>query len=191
MTARYLGIFLVLVLVLAGCRREAPADAPDPDVTLAADADADARARADAAAADRAAAERRERETTTATARDVLERIVYFEYDSERLSGEAQEDLRMKAEILRANPDLRIRVEGHADERGSTEYNLALGQRRAESVRTFLANFGVPSRQISTLSYGKERPRAQGSNERAWAENRRAEFVMTSGQITTVPPGLR
>ena len=191
MTFRYLGVFFVLVLVLAGCRREAPADGPDPDATPAADADADAQARADAAAAERAAMERREREEATATARDILERIVYFEFDSERLSAEAQEDMRMKAEILRANPDLRIRVEGHADERGSTEYNLALGQRRAESIRTFLTNFGVSSGQISTLSYGKERPRAQGSNERAWAENRRAEFVVTAGEISTVPSGLR
>ncbi|HLL81461.1 MAG TPA: OmpA family protein, partial [Longimicrobium sp.] len=99
--------------------------------------------------------------------------------------------LRAKAEILRANPTVRIRVEGHADQRGSTEYNLALGQRRAEAVRAWLGAYGIDAGRVSTLSYGKERPLDDGSDEGALARNRRAEFAITGGQLVTAPGGGR
>jgi peptidoglycan-associated lipoprotein len=189
---------LVLVVVLAlvplmGCSRRAPQVAAAPTGAPASN-DAAARARADSIAAAELArqqAEERERRAQLARAQEILSNVVYFEYDSFNLNSEAEERLRTKSAILRANPALELRVEGHADERGSTEYNIALGQRRAEAVRTFLSGYGVPGTRLSTISYGKERPAVEGSNETAWARNRRAEFAITAGTISAIPPELR
>jgi peptidoglycan-associated lipoprotein len=109
---------------------------------------------------------------------------VYFAYDSEQLSADAKSLLERKYNALAANGTVRIRIEGHADERGSDEYNLALGQRRAEAAKYYLVTRGIDASRISTVSYGEERPAVVGSNEAAWAKNRRAEFVITAGEIT-------
>ncbi|HEX2080891.1 MAG TPA: peptidoglycan-associated lipoprotein Pal [Longimicrobium sp.] len=138
---------------------------------------------------DRLERERLERET--AGAREVLTDIIFFEYDSDEIQGEAEEKLRLKAAVLAANPNVRLRIEGHADQRGSTEYNLALGQRRAEAVRAFLANYGIDPDRFTTVSYGKERPLVEGEDEEAWSRNRRAEFAVIGGQVTVVPEELR
>ena len=103
---------------------------------------------------------------------------VYFEFDSSALLPEAQDVLKRKAEWLRANPDASIIVEGHCDERGTNEYNLALGDRRAESAKGFLADLGISGFRLTTVSYGEERPVDSGSNEESWAKNRRAHFVI-------------
>ncbi len=188
-----IGIGMALVVVtLAACGRSAPPPA-GPTPTAAA-GNANDRARADSIAAAELArqqAEERERRAQLARAQEILTNVVYFEYDSFALTPQAENTLRTKASILRANPALEIRVEGHADERGSTEYNIALGQRRAESVRTFLTGYGIPATRISTISYGKERPAVEGSNEQAWALNRRAEFAVTAGEISAIPPEVR
>jgi peptidoglycan-associated lipoprotein len=81
--------------------------------------------------------------------------------------------------VLNANPDLKVLVEGHCDERGTEEYNLALGERRANRVKTYLVNAGVDASRLKTISYGELRPKAQGSNEEAWALNRRAHFKLS------------
>ncbi|HEU0015035.1 MAG TPA: OmpA family protein [Longimicrobium sp.] len=133
--------------------------------------------------------ERLERET--AGAREALTDIVFFDYDSDEIAASEEEKLRLKALVMQANPGLRLRIEGHADQRGSTEYNLALGQRRAEAVRAFLANYGVDPDRFSTSSFGKERPLVEGEDEGAWARNRRAEFVITGGEVRVVPQELR
>jgi peptidoglycan-associated lipoprotein len=135
--------------------------------------------------------EQRGRDAALAPVREALTEIIYFEYDSDEIRGEAEERLRAKAEILRANPTVRLRIEGHADQRGSTEYNLALGQRRAEAVRAWLGAYGIDAARFSTLSYGKERPLDDGSGDSALARNRRAEFAIVGGQITTAPGGVR
>ncbi len=101
---------------------------------------------------------------------------IFFEFDSSTLSAEAESILRAKAEWMRRNPSLAIIIEGHCDNRGTTEYNLALGERRAESVKGFLIDLGTAETRIRTISYGEERPLATGDNERAWAQNRRAHF---------------
>ncbi len=101
---------------------------------------------------------------------------IYFEYDSSALLPEARELLKRKAEFLLANPQISIVIEGHTDERGTSEYNIALGERRAESVRTFLEGLGVASSRMSTVSYGEEKPIDPGHNEAAWAKNRRAHI---------------
>lgn len=138
---------------------------------------------------DRVERERLDRET--AGAREVLTEIVFFEYDSDEIGSEAQDKLRLKAAVLAANPNVRLRIEGHADQRGSTEYNLALGQRRAEAVRAFLANYGIDPDRFTTVSFGKERPLVEGDDEESWSRNRRAEFGIAGGQVTVVPEELR
>ena len=193
MTLRQVLVIVLAIGTVSACRKkEPPAEAPAPVSTS--DADAAARARADSiAAAERARREAEARELAAATARvrEALSDIVYFDYDSNQLTTEAEAKLRTKAAILRANPSLEIRVDGHADERGSTEYNLALSQRRAETVRDFLTGYGIAATRISTIPYGEERPRTEGTGESVWAQNRRAEFSITGGQVTAVPPEVR
>ena len=103
---------------------------------------------------------------------------VYFEYDSSALLPEGQTILMEKAEWLRNNPQASIVIEGHTDERGTVEYNLALGDRRAESVRAFIMELGVDTSRIRTVSYGEESPVDTGHDESAWARNRRAHFFI-------------
>lgn len=104
--------------------------------------------------------------------------VVFFEYDSAALTPEAQEILRDKARWMRDNPGARVIIEGHTDSRGTGEYNLALGDRRAASTRNFLTGSGIDTGRINTISYGEERPADAMENETAWAKNRRAEFVI-------------
>jgi peptidoglycan-associated lipoprotein len=108
----------------------------------------------------------------------VLRERVNFEFDRSRITDEAAAILQRKADVLRAHPDLRLSIEGHCDERGSLEYNMALGQRRAQSAAQYLVSLGISADMFSTVSFGEERPVAQGANEGAWAQNRRAEFVI-------------
>jgi peptidoglycan-associated lipoprotein len=107
-------------------------------------------------------------------------RTVHFEYDSAQISDEAKSVLDANAEFLKANAGTKIQVEGHCDERGSVQYNLALGERRAKSVKQYLATKGVNSKSITTISFGKERPIDSGHDEGAWGQNRRANFVVTT-----------
>ncbi|OQW94960.1 MAG: peptidoglycan-associated lipoprotein [Beggiatoa sp. IS2] len=104
-------------------------------------------------------------------------RLVYFDFDQYTVRGDARPVVEAHAAFLVRNPNVPIRLEGHADERGSREYNLALGEKRANSVRDMLILLGVNSLQITTLSYGEERPINSGRNEMAWQLNRRVELV--------------
>lgn len=106
---------------------------------------------------------------------------VYFDYDQSALSSEARATLDAKVPALQARPAFRIRITGHTDERGSSEYNLALGLRRAAELKAYLVANGIDAARIDISSMGEERPAAQGSNEAAWALNRRAEFVQVTG----------
>jgi peptidoglycan-associated lipoprotein len=133
---------------------------------------------------------RRRAEEATARARAILEEIVHFDYDESTIRADAQEALARKVPILRANPDVRIRIAGHADERGSVEYNLALGMRRANAVRDYLTGFGVDAGRFETVSMGEDMPLDPRSNEQAWARNRRAEFTVASGGAILVMPGF-
>ncbi len=103
---------------------------------------------------------------------------IYFEFDSATLLPMAQEILKKKAQYLKANPKLSVVIEGHCDERGTNEYNLALGDRRAKSAMQFLIDLGIPASRMTAISYGEERPVDPGHNEEAWAKNRRAHFVI-------------
>jgi peptidoglycan-associated lipoprotein len=104
-----------------------------------------------------------------------LEKI-FFEYDAYTLTPPAKDVLARNAELLRQNPDAKLTIEGHCDERGSDEYNLARGQRRAETVKKYLVALGIGADRLSDISYGEENPAAVGSDESVWSQNRRAEF---------------
>lgn len=104
-------------------------------------------------------------------------RIIYFDYDSNAIKPQFQTLIEAHARYLKANAGRRVAIEGHTDERGGREYNLALGQRRAEAVRRALTLLGVNDAQVEAVSFGKEKPAVPGSDETAWAQNRRAEIV--------------
>ncbi|MCB9765181.1 MAG: peptidoglycan-associated lipoprotein Pal [Alphaproteobacteria bacterium] len=108
-------------------------------------------------------------------------RRVWFEFDSAELTPESHARLQENVRLLDEHPDVHIRVQGHADERGTTDYNLALGQRRAEAIRDALVAEGISPVRIDTISYGEERPLVDRSTPSAWSRNRRAEFVITWG----------
>lgn len=119
--------------------------------------------------------------STDKTAAEKLAQVgdtVNFEFDSAELSGSARSTLNRQSAFLSVNPDLMIVIEGHADERGTREYNLALAERRATAVRDYLVAKGMNSARVRTVSYGKERPAVVGSDEASWAKNRRATTVL-------------
>ena len=104
-------------------------------------------------------------------------RIIYFDYDQDSLKSEFANIVQAHAKFLTENRGRKIRLEGHADERGSREYNMALGQRRADAVRKAAGVMGVSSDRMETISFGEDKPRSNGRDESAWAENRRVEIV--------------
>jgi len=108
--------------------------------------------------------------------RDVKD--AYFDYDKADIRSDARDALSQTAQFLRSYPQLKVAIEGHCDERGSTEYNLALGDRRAASAKQFLVSLGIPADRMQTVSYGKERPFCTASDEACYKQNRRAHFVM-------------
>jgi peptidoglycan-associated lipoprotein len=161
-------------LVLGACSKKQPPVAPTPQVPAPVQQQTQpTQAPRDDGAAERAAELRR----LTA----ILEQMVFFDYDESTIRTDAREALAAKVPFLRSNPSIRMRIDGHADERGSVEYNLALGMRRANAVRDYLAGFGIDTSRFETFSFGEDQPLASGSNESAWSQNRRAEFRVTSG----------
>lgn len=129
---------------------------------------------------------RRERARRAAD-REVLTTPVYFDFDRAELSAEARRALDAKLPVLQTNADVVLVVEGHADERGSDEYNLALSQRRAASAKRYLAYRGIADTRIEIVGFGEERAICEESQESCWWRNRRAEFVITRGLVTARP----
>ncbi len=179
----------------AACGGPKPQQAPTPQANPDSAAAAE-RARQDSIdAANRAAAEaeaqrvRRQREADSLAAlsrsseevRGMIAAMIHFDYDKSVLRGDDIGTLDQKVAVLQANPDLRLRISGHCDERGSDEYNLALGNRRATAAKQYLVSHGIDAGRIETISYGEERPLAQGHDEGAWAQNRRDEFEIIGG----------
>jgi peptidoglycan-associated lipoprotein len=205
MNTRSIAVLATAALAVAtvACPKTPPAPPPSPALqSRGPDADSLRRAQADEAARraaadeaarrkaadDAAAAAARAAAEGAASARTTLLAMVHFEYDQSDLSSEEAALLDAKVPILQANTGVMIRVAGHTDERGSDEYNLALGQRRAAAVKAYLVQRGIPETRIETVSYGEERPIAQGSNESAYSQNRRAEFEITAGGQTLRKP---
>jgi peptidoglycan-associated lipoprotein len=117
-----------------------------------------------------------------------LAAMINFDYDQATVRSADQETLDRKAAILIANPGVKLRIAGHADERGSDEYNLALGNRRAAAAKRYLENKGVDGSRLEVVSYGEERPLNPGSDETAYAQNRRDEFEVTAGGNNLTAP---
>jgi peptidoglycan-associated lipoprotein len=109
---------------------------------------------------------------------EFLDTNIYFAFDKSNLDDMAQATLKKKAEFLKIYPDVYVTIEGHTDERGTAEYNLALGERRADSAKSFLVDLGIEAYRLSTVSYGEERPVCTEQTEDCWARNRRAQFVI-------------
>ena len=107
-------------------------------------------------------------------------KTVYFDYDQEQLRDDARATLQQNAQWLRAHPGYKVRIEGNADDRGTIEYNLALGQRRADSVREYLGSLGANTGDLEVISFGEEKPVSEGGEETSWSKNRRADFVIVS-----------
>ncbi len=105
---------------------------------------------------------------------------VYFDFNSAVLSGSTKATLDKNAEFLKDNTSVEVQVEGHCDERGGVQYNIALGEKRAKSIKSYLVAMGVSAGRVSTISYGKERPVAFGHEDGAWSQNRRGNFVITA-----------
>ena len=123
----------------------------------------------------------------TAT-RSTFAEMIFFDYDRAELTAESRETLEAKLPILRTNPGMRIRIAGHTDERGSDEYNLALGQRRAAAAKRYLVSQGIDEARIDVVSFGEERPMVEGADESAWSQNRRDEFeIVVGGDAIRVP----
>ena len=188
---------MAAALVLAACGKNQP-EAVTPVADTAA---ANARARQDSIdAANRRAAEEEARRRAEAErlARENADRLgavrtdltapIHFDYDQASVRGDDQGQLDRKAAILQANSGVTLRVSGHADERGSDEYNLALGNRRAAAAKRYLVNKGIDAGRIEVVSFGEERPAAQGSDEEAYAQNRRDEFEIVAGGDNLAAP---
>jgi len=152
----------------------------------AAERDAAIRAAAERDAAMRAAAEREA--ALHASLMQDLGTMIHFDFDKSKIKPEDEPNLNRKVAILAANGGVHIRIDGHCDERGSAEYNLALGNRRAASAKRYLVKHGISADRIETVSYGEEHPLDPGHNRKAWALNRRDEFEVTSGAEHLVAP---
>jgi peptidoglycan-associated lipoprotein len=182
MRAPSLLMLLAASAFTVACGGKAAPEAPAPEPTPAPEQPAPAPAD-DSAERDRLERERMAREAAErgrAVSAD-LAAMINFDYDQAVVRPADQETLNRKAAILVANPGVKLRISGHADERGSDEYNLALGNRRAAAAKRYLEGKGVDASRIEVISYGEERPLNPGNDESAYAQNRRDEFEVTAG----------
>jgi peptidoglycan-associated lipoprotein len=188
-----LSMLLVVLSATACSRRQPPPQVMPPDTVGQGQRALDALEQARQDSIRRADAERArlagEAEERNARVRAILEEMVFFDFDESTIRADAQETLTRKVAVLRANPNVALRIDGHADERGSVEYNHALGMRRANAVREYLRGFGIDASRLDIMSFGEDRPLDPRSNETAWARNRRGEFQVTRGGDDLVEPG--
>jgi peptidoglycan-associated lipoprotein len=183
-------LMLLASAVLAACGGGNPPEEPAPEP-----APAPAPPPAPAPVDDSAERERLERERMEREAAEraraltaELATMINFEFDRADIRPADQGTLDRKAAVLAANPNVRLRIAGHADDRGSDEYNLALGNRRAAAAKRYLENKGIEGTRIEVVSYGEERPLNPGTDETAYAQNRRDEFEITAGGDSLVAP---
>lgn len=173
-----------LVLGACGKKKEPETPTPPPTTPVVTRDTAAENAAARAAEAERI---RRANEAASGAARNTLAEMVFFDYDQSDIRSDMQDVLNRKAALLRANPNVTLRIDGHADERGTVEYNLALSLRRANAAREYLTGFGVDVSRLEVAGFGEERPLETGMTEDAFARNRRAEFQVTRGGENLVP----
>jgi peptidoglycan-associated lipoprotein len=166
-------ILMLMASLGVACASKHPKPTPPPPASEV-NAGADT---AGAGGANATGANAGEDETAGPQAGVLAKRVIYFDYDSSEIKGEGTEIVGAHAKYLASNPSARVRLEGHTDDRGSREYNIGLGERRAQSVRRALLLQGASEAQLSTVSYGNERPAVAGHDEAAWSKNRRVEVV--------------
>jgi len=179
----WLAIVLVMILpamfFTVSCTKKVvqtePVSTTQPEVSKASDRSAEEAEQARQPQEDRLRAEAATRE---AAGTAFVSENIHFSFDSSVLSDQAQQILNSKADYLRVNSDVTVTVEGHCDARGTEAYNIALGEKRAESVKNFLVDLGISANRLNTISYGEERPIAMGQDEASWAKNRRAQFAV-------------
>jgi peptidoglycan-associated lipoprotein len=170
---------LLLSVALVGCAKKQVAtttETPTPAATGMTDDERARQAEQDRLRQEALLEEQRKAAAMKQAVSEIETNLVYFDFDSFELKAESRTVLQRKAEVLKAFPALSLTIEGHADERGTEEYNLALGQRRAQAVADFLGLLGIQAGRLKTVSFGEERPTCTESNESCWAKNRRAEF---------------
>jgi peptidoglycan-associated lipoprotein len=190
--SRALSLSIVALVALGGCKRKKPEVAPTP-VSNPAPAPAPtpppAQPECDAACmeARRNAANAEAIKIATAA----LTATIFFDFDRSEITDDARSKLDQKVPILTQNSGVRIRIAGHTDSRGSDEYNLALGQRRAAAAKRYLTDRGIDGSRIEIVSFGEERPTCTDESEGCWSRNRRDEFEITGGQITAVQTSSR
>ncbi|MGA0920545.1 MAG: peptidoglycan-associated lipoprotein Pal [Gemmatimonadaceae bacterium] len=206
---RSLFLSLAALVVLSACNRVTPKTEPAPAPAAAAAPEAAPEAAPAPAVAPVAAAPTAPAAGTTSTAvgerlagatgtaggrdlstsdpRAVLSEMIFFDYDQSELRPEARATLDAKLAFLQSNPAVRIRVAGHTDERGSDEYNIALGMRRAAAAKRYLVDLGIAESRIAVVSFGEERPLNAESTDAAWAQNRRDEFEIIAGGAAVTP----
>lgn len=173
---------LLLVLALAGCAAlEVDPEREDPDIDPEVEIDEEDRVPRVIAAEDCPPDCPFERGAIDDPSSLLAERTIYFEFDSSRVRGEFIDTLKRHAEYLNRYTDVRVRLEGHTDERGTREYNMGLGERRGQSVEQLLRAYGVSRNQVEVISFGEEEPAVNESNEEAWEQNRRVEIVYPAG----------
>jgi peptidoglycan-associated lipoprotein len=186
--------FFLLVLAMTAC---APSVTEKADLKAGAGAGGAAKSGVDGRAGEGARGGGKEADTDKSSLKQFQEgkapitpassplKDVYFEYDRYDLSSDARTVLRANADWLKSNPNARVEIEGHCDDRGTNEYNLALGAKRAQSAREYLATLGVAAQRLSTISYGEEIPVCNEQDESCWRQNRRARFVVLQDRPTS------
>jgi len=182
---RVLTLSLVALVALGGCKRKKPQVAPAPvQVSNPAPAPPPAAAPTDPCDAACKAREAEEARSRIATATAALTATIFFDLDRSDITDDARTKLDAKVPVLTQNAAVKIRIAGHTDSRGSDEYNLALGQRRAAAAKRYLTDRGIDAGRIEIVSFGEERPTCTDEAETCWSRNRRDEFEITAGQIT-------
>jgi peptidoglycan-associated lipoprotein len=182
---------LIAALALGGCSsKTTSSDADSPDAAAAAkQAEAESKKRLTSAQVDSKSApsslDALQRGESAASDASSPLKDVYFDFDRYDLRADARETLKANAQWLTSNPAARVEIEGHCDERGTTEYNLALGAKRAQSVKDYLVSLGTAPARLSTISYGEEIPVCREQSEGCWQKNRRARFVIQPARPTT------
>jgi peptidoglycan-associated lipoprotein len=185
-------VTMMAVVALSACKKKEPVQpvpvTTNPTTTTSSrDTAAENRAAREAAQRDAEARDAAARAAAARAAAGALGEMVFFEYDQADIRADMQDVLDRKAALLRANPGVTLRIDGHADERGTVEYNLALSLRRANAVREYLTGAGIDVSRLEVAGFGEERPLDTSMAESAYARNRRAEFQVTRGGDNLVP----
>ncbi len=191
LSTRLLGLTLFAFVVLTGCSAASKPEAssPAPPAATSKEGSGKAVSKGNPASASVSApsssleAQRRGQSTATPAANPLKE--IYFDFDKYDLRGDARATLKTNADWLKANPSMRVEIEGHCDERGTNEYNLALGAKRAQAAKDYLVTLGIAAERLSTISYGEELPVCKEHTEGCWQKNRRDRFVVIAAKPTS------